>query len=305
MSFSSRIKKECVKNKLKDVSAKKALLTGITHAAGKLIIGSKKGVEYSTETFEVAKHIASVAASIYELETEIIVKRSSYRKSITEVKLIGSGVEPMLIDMGILSADASRFELYGSIPPEIIEAREQKRAFLRGAFLGAGSISNPKSTYHMEIVCEKELFGKTLLNIFDDLDCTAKSVLRKDKTVIYLKDGDKISSFLAIIDAPYATFDFEDARAERELRNYINRTSNCETANIGKTVNASSAQIEAIEKIIARGELNKLSPLLKEAAELRINNPELSLNELAKLAGIGKSGIHHRLSRLIEYANEL
>lgn len=305
MSFSSAIKKECVKNKPKDALTKKALLTGITHAAGKLIIGSKRGVEYVTETYEVAKHIASIAASIYELETQIIVKRSSYRKSITEVKLIGGGVEAMLKDMGMLNANASLIELYGSIPPEIIATREQKRAFLRGAFLGAGSISNPKRTYHMEIVCEKELLSKTLLNIFNDLDCPAKSVLRKDKSVIYLKDGDKISSFLAIIDAPYATFDFEDARAERELRNYINRTSNCETANIGKTVNASSAQIEAIEKIIARGELKKLSPSLREAAELRVNNPELSLNELAELAGIGKSGIHHRLSRLIEYANEL
>ena len=127
---------------------------------------------------------------------------------------------------------------------------------------------------------------------------------RREKPVVYLK-GDEVSAFLALIGANASVLKFESARSERDFRNYVNRTTNCETANIEKTVFASTEQIGAIETIEERMGLNRLPAPLYEAALLRLNHPEATLQELADLAEIGKSGMNHRLSRLVRIAKEI
>jgi len=306
MSFSSNVKEELTNQKLKSELARRAQLAAITHTAGALQLGRGLGVEYVTETHAVGKHIAALSTALYPVEAAIALRKQEHRRtSLTAVNLIGEGCESLLTDAGVMERTDTGIEFVQNMPHALLANDETKRAFLRGAFLGAGSCSNPKRTYHLEIVCRSMTFASQLTDLMNEYDCNAKYMLRKGKYVIYLKEGDRIASFLALIGASMATLAFEDIRAEKELRNYINRTSNCTTANIGKTVNAAADQIEAIRTIERMGAMKKLSPALQEAAELRLNYPDASLKEIAELAGVGKSGIYHRFQKLIDYAQHL
>lgn len=306
MSFSSTVKRELVKFKLRSDAVRHAQLAGLTHAAGILRLGRVLGVDYSTETHDVGLQIASLATALYDVNAQVAVRSSDQRRlMLTTVSLTGAGIESMLSDMGLFHRSEAGVELFHTIPAQAIASRACRKAFLRGVFLSAGSLSNPVRAYHLEIVCGNEALAQALCVLMEEFKVDAKTVRRKEKTVVYLKEGNRIASFLAWINAPVATLKFEDARAEHELRNYINRTSNCETANIGKIVYAAGEQMDAINKIQAILGLERLSPILRETAELRLNNPDLSLQELAELAGIGKSGMNHRLQRLLRFAEQL
>ncbi|MDR1619133.1 MAG: DNA-binding protein WhiA [Clostridiales bacterium] len=306
MSFAGETKKELARLRLRKDAAMRALLVGVTHTAGTLCLGKIMGLEYSTETYEVGQLVASLAPRLYNVDAVLALRKAAHRRAaITEVRVSGEGIAEMLADFGLLIRQAQGVRLSDDLPSVVYESENTKKKFLRGVFLGAGSISNPKRAYHLEIVCNRETLAERILVLMRAFSCLAKTVRRKDRTVVYLKEGDGIAAFLALIGAPVATLAFEDARAERELRNYINRKSNCETANIGKTVYAAGDQLDAIEKIIAMRGLSKLTPVMRKTAEMRLNNPESSLAELAQLAGIGKSGMNHRLQRLVQLAERL
>ena len=306
MSFSRGVKQELARIRLRGDKIRRAELFGLTHAAGSLRLGKVFGVEFVTETYEVGKLFASLAASLYNVQAQIALRETmSRRTAFTDVTLTGPECERLLMDAGLFLRTSDGVELIQEVPEAYLTTEEERRAFLRGAFLGAGSCSNPKRTYHLEIVCRSEAFAHALCQFTGELCCELKTVRRKDRIVVYLKEGDRIAGFLALLGASVSTLAFEDARAEKELRNYINRTSNCETANIGKTVYAAGEQLEAIEAILRHRDYEKLSPALRETAELRLNNPDASLQELADMAGIGKSGINHRLQRLLRIAEHL
>ncbi len=306
MSFSRGVKQELARIRLRGSRLKHAELLGLIHAAGSLRLGRMLGVEFTSETHEVSRLFASLASSLYDVQAEISLRTTEHRRiAFTDVTLTGPGAELLLAEAGLFKRTDDGAELLQEIPETCLVTEEERRAFIRGAFLGAGSCSNPKRTYHLEIVCRGESFASALCTYTGELCCPLKTVRRKDRTVVYLKEGDRIAAFLALLGASSATLSFEDIRAEKELRNYINRTSNCETANIGKTVYAAGEQIDAIQAILRHRDYERLSPALRETAELRLNNPEASLQELAELAGIGKSGMNHRLQRLLRIAEQL
>jgi len=156
----------------------------------------------------------------------------------------------------------------------------------------------------LEIVTRSGAFAEQLRAKILAAGADAKIMLRREKPVVYLK-GDDVSSFLALIGASGSALKFESARAERDFRNYLNRTTNCETANIDKTVSASAEQRAAIELIEEHRGLNHLPAPLYEAAMLRLSHPDATLQELADLAELGKSGMNHRLARLVRIAKEI
>ena len=170
-----------------------------------------------------------------------------------------------------------------------------KRAFFRGAFLTAGSMSDPHKSYHFEIVCASEEKAELLKKLIQGFEMDAKVVKRKKSFVVYLKEGTQISLALNVMDAPVALMEFENIRILKEMRNTVNRKVNCETANIHKTVSAAVKQIE------------KLSDGLRDMAMARLQYPEATLKELGELMPepVGKSGVNHRLRRLGEIAEEL
>ncbi len=182
---------------------------------------------------------------------------------------------------------------------------ELLKAIIRGAFLGAGSINNPESKYHLEIILSTIYNAEKIISILKTFTIQAKKLERKNGYSIYIKDGEEISKLLALIGANSSVLKFEQIRVLRDMKNNINRKVNCETANINKTVNAAVKQIEAIKKLQKIGEFDKLSENLKEIAKIRIKNPDASLIELGQMLKdpIGKSGVNHRLNKILEIAN--
>ena len=304
MSFSSSAKEDLVKIRLKSNPIRLAQLAGLVHTCGALTIGRGRGAAFSTESLAVGRLIVSLSSALYMLEPTIELSERERRRPLTLVTLLGDDAEKLLLDTGLLTNESGEFSIGETVPERLLPDDECRRAFLRGAFLGSGSCTNPYRGYHLEIVARSEAFAEQLLCVLSAFGQEAKTMQRREKPVVYLK-GDEVSAFLALIGANASVLKFESARSERDFRNYVNRTTNCETANIEKTVLASTDQVSAIETIEERMGLNRLPAPLYEAALLRLNHPEATLQELADLAEIGKSGMNHRLTRLVRIAKEI
>lgn len=182
-----------------------------------------------------------------------------------------------------------------------------KRAYIRGAFLAGGSISDPNKSYHFEIVCRSIPQVEQLRDVINSFDMDAKIVARKKYQVVYLKEGSQIVDILNIMEAHVALMNLENVRILKEMRNSVNRKVNCETANISKTVNAAVKQLADIEYIRETAGLSYLPENLKEMALLRLEYPDAPLAELGTYLNppVGKSGVNHRLRRISEMADSL
>lgn len=185
---------------------------------------------------------------------------------------------------------------------DAIRKIELIRALIRGCFMGSGSINNPENTYHLEIKFHKEEYIDRIIKILEEYDVNFKSI---DK-IIYIKDGEEISKFLAFIEAFKSVLKFEEIRVQRYMNNKVNRLVNCKTANLERVMNASAEQIAAIGKLKTSGKFQKLDEDLKELAELRLEHPDMPLSELGKMLSkpIGKSGVNYRLKKIIEVSKQ-
>lgn len=182
-----------------------------------------------------------------------------------------------------------------------------KRSYIRGAFLTAGSMSDPSKSYHFEIVCSEEEEAMHLRDIINSFDMDAKIVPRKKTFVVYLKEGSQIVDILNVMEAHIGLMELENVRILKEMRNSVNRKVNCETANINKTVSAAVRQMEDISYIKETAGFDKLPEGLKDVALTRLEYPEATLKELGSLLRepLGKSGVNHRLRKLSEIADKL
>lgn len=184
---------------------------------------------------------------------------------------------------------------------------EVQKAIVKGAFLGAGSITDPNKQYHLEIVFEEKNNADYILNICKGYGVHLKFLELENRVQLYIKDGEEISKFLALLGANKAVLSFEDVRITKEIKNNVNRLVNCETANLNKIVNASVNQVNDIKLIQKLNKFEELPNDLKEIAILRLENPDASLKVLGELLEkpLGKSGVNHRLQRIHEFAEEL
>ncbi len=182
-----------------------------------------------------------------------------------------------------------------------------KRAYIRGAFITAGSMSDPGKSYHFEIVCDTRGEAEYLRTMVNSFDMDAKIVARKKTYVVYLKEGSQIVDVLNVMEAHVALLELENVRIVKEMRNSVNRKVNCETANINKTVSAAVRQMEDIKYIRDTVGFDKLPEGLKDVALTRLENPDATLKELGGLLKdpVGKSGVNHRLRKLSEIAVKL
>lgn len=191
--------------------------------------------------------------------------------------------------------------------PVLIKNSCCKRAYLRGCYMAVGSMSDPYKSYHLELVCGLQAQAEQLLKILHDFSLDAKMIIRKKYHVVYMKEGENIADFLNITEAHKALMEFENTRIYKGMRNMVNRKVNCEAANITKTVNAATRQVEDIRLIREKMGLEGLPEPLRQMAYVRLENPQASLGELGKLLDppVGKSGVNHRLRKLGELAKEL
>jgi DNA-binding protein WhiA len=212
-------------------------------------------------------------------------------------------VSELLTTLGIMQGD----NLNVSSDAGLLRKTCCQQAYLRGAFLGGGSVSKPEGDYHLELVTGNDGFAKTLVSLFKNFELPVGITDRKNDAIIYLKDSEAIMDFLSIVGAEEAIVEFEVARNVKDVRNQVNRLVNCETANLQKTVNAAVRQVGRIKLIEEKLGLENLPDNLKEVAWLRLEHPEANLQELvaANHNKIGKSGMNHRLRKLEQIAVEL
>lgn len=191
--------------------------------------------------------------------------------------------------------------------PIVIQKECCKKAFIRGAFLAAGSVSDPNKFYHYEIVCDREDDARQLAEIITFFNLDAKYIARKKAYVVYLKEGSHITDCLNIMGAYVSQMNLMNVMILKDMRNDVNRKVNCETANLNKTIEAAVKQIKDIEYIRDTVGLSYLKESLKEVAEIRLDNPDMNLKDIGKLLTpeVGKSGVNHRLRKISEIASAL
>ncbi len=204
----------------------------------------------------------------------------------------------------IINKNIYEEELYSSL---IVNKICCKRAYIRGAFLSVGYICSPQKNYHLEFICDAYFQAENLKNLINFFDIDAKIIEKKDNFIVYIKEAEQIVELLNIIEAHQALLEFENIRIFKDVRNNINRIVNCETANLNKIVSASVKQKENIEFIKKTVGLDYLPKPLKEIAILRLNNPDVSLQELSQMTNpvITKSGVNHRLKKINSIAENL
>lgn len=300
MSFSNDVKNELSRIETNDPCCDKAELLGLLRMSGAIIIrGSNVGIHFSTENAALARRVLQLLKSNYQVQTEVVITRSRRLKKNNryQVRVIPAPqVSKALTELQLLSVESD-------LKNPLLNNHCCKRTFLRGAFLGGGSISRPSSDYHLEMVTGNEDFAHSIIKVMHSFSLKAKLTDRKNDFIVYLKDGESITKFLSVIGAHNSMMDFENVRIVKEMRNNVNRVVNCETANLNKVVKAAVRQINCIKYIEQHLGLNKLPQALQDTARLRLEYPDASLNELVEYSGgIGKSGINHRLKKLQEMA---
>lgn len=297
MSFSSDIKQELNNNhSLTDKNNVECELIGYLISVNTNIYKQNE-VKFSTENDYNINRFSKLLSNLnIDYDIEIIGKVFNITTRLKEIKKINH-IE--IKDNKIYTKNIE--ELYKEK-----EGFEQKKAIIKGAFLGAGSINNPENSYHLEIVLSNEENMTFLKKIIESLNISTKELITKTRCSIYFKESEEISNLLALIGANKAVMKFEDIRIQKEMRGKVNRIVNCETANLNKTINASIEQIGAIKKLQETGKFNKLDENLKEIAKLRLENPNISLIELGKMLKkpLGKSGVNYRLKKIMEIADE-
>ena len=289
MSFSSDIKQELNKNSnLVNKEIVKQELLGYL-LSGNTSIGKDNKIKFSTESDYNINRFSKLLTNL-NINHQIDITGKTFFISIKKKEIDWLPI----IENKIVLTD------------QIGKKEEEKRAFIRGLFMGAGSVNNPENKYHLEIIVANEENLWMVKELLENLGIHIKILQTKQKNSLYLKEGEEISKFLALIGANKAVMQFEDIRVQREMRGKVNRLVNCESANLNKTINASIEQIAAIRKLKQDGKFNKLDENLKEIANLRLENPDMPLSELGKLLKnpIGKSGVNYRLKKIIEIANE-
>lgn len=297
MSFTSIVKNEVSKIeslKSENIAELSAIFRNISNIDGKIKI--------TTENASVARRIFNLVKDLYGINSKITVRRGyNFNKTYLYILEVHEKVDDILNDLSIIDDG-----IYLITPKDYLVADDDLiRAYLRGLFMAVGSINDPKkSRYHLELLVDNNDYAKfinTLLNVYY---LNGKIIKRENRYMIYVKEAEKISDFLRLINASSAVLYYEDIRIYRDHKNMTNRLNNCEQANVDKIIMTASEQIHEIELIESTGGLDLLDPKVEVAAIYRLKYPEASLSELSEIISIEtgniitKSGLHHRFSKI-------
>lgn len=306
MSFAAEVKKELTGLAVQKNLAQ-AELAALIRMNGSLSLSNHQFVlNVQTENAAIARRIFTLLKEHYNVRSELLVRRKmKLKKNNVYIVRLKQETQNILLDLDIM--DGMMFQAH--ISNEIKQSDEKTRAYLRGAFLASGSVNNPEtSRYHLEISSIYEEHNQDICDLLNQFDLNARTLERRNGYITYLKGAEKIADFLTLIGATNSMLKFEDVRIVRDMRNSVNRLVNCETANMNKTIDAASKQIENIHFIESTVGLQSLPEKLQEIAELRIQNPEISLKELGEMipsGAISKSGINHRIRKINDFADNL
>lgn len=292
MSFSGEVKEEL--NRLSNLANKEIVkYEFLGYLMTNHIAIEKNRMKFSTENEYNINRFSKLLNNLQLTKYEIQMTGKTF-KITTQVPKLEEIQDNLNLDLEMIKRKMEKQEIL-------------QKALVRGSFLGSGSISNPKQSYHLEVLFSQKAYADFILEQLQAYQIIFKQVVKNQSEGIYAKDGEEISKFLAFIGANHSVLQFEEIRVYREIRNNVNRKVNCETANLNKTVESALKQIEAIQLLEKKGKLEELSEGLKEIAKLRILHPEASLIELGNMLKIpiGKSGVNHRLKAIEKIAAEI
>lgn len=311
MSFSGNVKEELSEHWSSARHCQIAELAAILGLCGSIIINSRNEyrVKVHTENKAVARKVFTLIKKTFNIESDISIRRNIQKQSVSYSVVVKQHQDAIRVLQAVKLIDEhlDGFEEVRIVNPIVVQQTCCKRAFIRGAFLAAGSMSDPKKAYHFEIVCAAEPMAEQIRELMSSFSMDAKIVQRKKSYVVYLKEGSQIVDILNIMEAHVSLMELENVRILKEMRNTVNRKVNCETANLNKTVSAAVKQLEDITYLRDTIGLEKLSEGLEEVALARLSHPDASLKELGALLSppVGKSGVNHRLRKLGDLAEKV
>ena len=312
MSFSSTVKEELSRQLTTARHCQIAEMAAILSLCGRVKISASDhfAIAIHTENLAVARKYFTLLKKTFNINTDVSIRQSGKltgnRTYIVAVKEHEDALR-VLQAVKFLDANGEVGEELSLVKNMVVQNPCCRRAFVRGAFLAAGSISDPERFYHFEIVCGTMAKARQLQGLIAAFDIDAKIVLRKKYYVVYIKEGSQIVDILGVMEASVALMELENIRILREMRGNVNRKVNCETANINKTVSAAVKQMEDIRYIRDTAGLESLPENLQEMARVRLERPEATLKELGEALDppVGKSGVNHRLRKLSLIAEDL
>lgn len=307
MSFSSDVKDELSRQLSAARHCQIAEIAAAVAFSGKIRGDSgKESLEITTDNAALARKYFTLIKKTYNINTDISVrnnniKNNTYAIIVSESKDVNKIMASLRMSDDILLGEDKLIDLM------LVQQPCCRRAFIRGAFLASGSMSDPEKSYHFEIVCSTQPKAEQMRDIINSFGVDAKVVQRKKNFIVYLKEGAQIVDILNVMEAHVALMNLENVRIIKDMRNSVNRQVNCETANINKTVNAAVKQLEDIHYIQENMGLDSLPQGLREIALLRLEYPEAALKELGTYLEppVGKSGVNHRLRKISELADSL
>ena len=312
MSFSSIAKEELDRLPLRKPCCMLHELGALVQTSGTLALrgGGMVRVTFRVESAALARRIfllmkgrLGVTPAVHFVTSPRLGGR---RKSI--LTLENNDAQTLLTALHMMEQGADgQPSLKRTVPRHAMTRQCCRRAFLRGAFLGAGSVTNPDKGYHLEIAAQNDEFARMLKKVLDKAELPAKTVDRKGVQVFYWKDSQQIADILQLMGAGQALMALENTRVRKNVRNQVNRVMNCDQSNMDKQLDAAQKQIHAIAALSIWKGLDALPPPLKEIAQLRLSQPEATLEQLGQMLSppISKSGVNHRLRRLVAMAQEL
>lgn len=312
MSFSSRVKEEIAKQQSSARHCCIAEFAGIFHLCGKIRQGPD-GIlflEIYTENLTVAEKSYTLLRNTFKVQVDVMVRNHNVRLSSIRYFLFvreKKAVVLILKAIKMLDEDGNLWGDFQQVHQRLVQNTCCKRAYLRGSFLVAGSITNPEKAYHLEIAVQSQQYARQLQVLSASFGVAGKIVERKKYYVLYMKEGSQIVDFLNVMEAHVALMELENVRIWKEVRNSVNRQVNCETANINKTVTAAARQIEDIRYLQCHLGFSQLADGLREVAQLRMEYPDSSMQELGQMLSppISKSGVNHRLRKISHIADQM
>ena len=307
MSFSSSVKEELYRHVSTARHCQLAELAAILHFCGSIGSGEHGNfIQIRAENALDVRKSFTLLQKTFNISTETTVQRDenggAYFLTVSDPEL----GKRILQSARFLDSEGKLASgLRDPVNRMIIKNACCQRAFLRGAFLSVGSMSDPEKGYHLELVCGLLTQALQLQELLLGFEIEAKIIRRKKYFVVYIKEGAGISDFLNVVEAHVALMEFENSRVVRDVRNTVNRRVNCETANIAKTVNAAARQVEDIQWLQQKYGLENLPEGLRQMAQVRLEHPDAPLKELGSYLDppVGKSGVNHRLRKLCELAD--
>lgn len=313
MSFASETKNELARIMPEKKCCQLAEIAGFMRIAGSIRLagGGKFKILMTTNNPAVARHYKTLLKEYFSIDTTVEMGQDdSLKRGHAYILSIGPEnlSEQILRETGILMVKEGMNFISDGIYDGLIRTKCCRKAYLRGAFLAAGTVNNPEKEYHFEISTGTEILAKELRRIFNSfVDINGKIVTRKKGYGVYLKKGEQVKDILAIMGASQQFFKFDEIMMVKDLKAQTYRINNFDNANIDKAIKAAEAQISAIKKIQEKKGLDFLTPKLREAAEARLEHPEVGLEELGQMMepALSKSGINNRLRRIEEIAKGL